>query len=92
MIRDRRRESVLEWMRGKRPDLMGDAQRDLELLFQMEPTLRLKAYRDLYDKMLFAFPSRVWMCPDGQIHESEPPTTQEECSWCIDERDEEAHL
>lgn len=92
MIRDGRRGAILSWMNKQKPDLMDGAHQDLERLFQLEPTLRLKAYRDLYDKLLFAFPNRVWMTDDGKIHESEPQTSQEECAWCINEPDEEAHL
>lgn len=92
MVRSGRRESVLVWMKGRNPLLMERAERDLEELFQMDPTLRLKAYRDLYDMLLFEFPNRVWMTDDGKIHESEPKIPQEECTWCINEPDEEAHL
>ncbi len=89
---DGKRDAVLAWLKEKNPSLLERAQKDLNDLFQMETPGRLKAYRDLYDSLVRTFPNRVWMTGDRRIHEVEPTVPQEECNWCRDEPDEEAHL
>jgi len=86
------RDAVRSWMGAKFPGELELWEKELNELSQGSHPGRLKRYRDLYDNLQEILPKKVWMTQEGRIHEVEPTLPLEECTWCIDEPDEEAHL